>query len=172
MSITTCTTRGVGVCIDDLSIDDDKLANVVKKSSIPRIVEIFEEARAYNANRKDRGACKGEWLGKLLTNFDEALEELKAENEALYCYCGDYTAIIAALINEQHDLRLTACRGFTDYRDYIVFEPRYPWSDMTLTERSLTYDTLVDVFVDFLQTIVTEKLSPDIVDYREITNYV
>lgn len=142
---------GVGVNVDELPIDETLLIDAIRASHIKEnIAEEFDRIYAECDN-----------------DIEQACDEISM---SLSKAAPNGTAtIIARLIEEQNPgLCLVDCCDYNDTR-YIVYMPDYPWR-MNDFDKSLTGKKLCSIFVDFLNTIINEEITNDVVDDREIEN--
>lgn len=151
MSYSIWTTCGIGFCIDSLSIDTDKFLAAIKTSPLPIVDKNFEKLC------KDCGY-------DIYAICDELVDAFNIE-----LGCHSVANIVAYLMKYNHTFlfNCTLCNDF-DGNAYILYEPKFPWN-LSEQERTLTNEKLINSFVDFLKTIVTDESAIEI-KYQEVSN--
>lgn len=137
---------GYGVCTDDLEPHVNK--------------ETFTKLVSLAPNYKES-----------IKNFLESLEDVSSfEDNDLYPDICDFeysiAEVLAQVIKETENIEFTACSNFDDYH-YLIFQPVYPWSQVSETEKKLTMDKIEEVIYKYTSIFVKDKL---VADYQEVEN--
>ena len=137
---------GYGVCTDDLEpyVNKETFTKLVSlapnyKESIKNFLENLEDVSSFEDNDLYPDIC----------DFDYSIAE-----------------VLAQVIKEAEDIEFTACSDFDD-RHYLIFQPVYPWNQISEVEKKLTMDKIEEVIYKYTSIFTKDKL---IADYQEVEN--
>lgn len=78
---------------------------------------------------------------------------------------GGLAAIMCEVIKETEGIELLVCDDF-EGETYLIYSPNYPWN-IPEKERSLTKESLSDIYIKYLSVITDE---PPIIDFHSVAN--
>lgn len=151
MAYENLTCYGYGICTSELTkeIEIDRLLGLIKTAPAlhKKITRFFA----------DSGSLENIETYDILTVYVET--------------CGDYNSgglaeILREVIMETEKIDLMVCEDY-ESETYLLFEPRYPWSESTEEEKNLTEEKLNEIFRKYLRIVTDEKFE---VGYLKVEN--
>lgn len=151
MAYENLTSYGYGICTSELTkeIEIDRLLDLIKTAP-----ELHKKIVRFFA---DSGSLENIETYDILTVYVET--------------CGDYNSgglaeILREVIMETEKIDLMVCEDY-ESETYLLFGPRYPWSESTEEEKNLTEEKLNEIFRKYLSIVTDEELE---VGYRKVEN--
>ena len=158
MAYQTWINYGYGICVSDLEkeVPANNLMTLIKQAPklFKKMKKFFEEF------------CTESELDISEINSYDILTDFVENGSGLDCNYGGLASILHEVIKEKEDIELLVCDDF-DGKNYLIYQPEYPWSKRTEAESQLTEEKLAQLFGKYLHIVTDEEIT---VDYRSVAN--
>ena len=140
MSYHVWSTNGFGICMDCINTTEEKLLQLI--SMAPSFKDEYTEwAESMNGEGE---SIEEATLGELLEWEDD------------YGYSG-LAPIMRAVLEEKENIRFVVAEGFNGAQ-YLLFEPFYPWSDVSPEESGATEEGVAEILRKFVKVLTDEPI--------------
>lgn len=151
MAYENLTWYGYGICTSELTkeIEIDRLLGLIKTAP-----ELHKKITRFFT---DSGSLENIETYDILTVYVETCEDYNS---------GGLAEILREAIMETEKIDLMVCEGY-ESETYLLFGPRYPWTESTEEEKNLTEEKLNEIFRKYLSIVTDEELE---VGYWKVEN--